>query len=215
MCYSEGGRCKEQGMAGFTTQFSTQSLQSYVRGAWVKSMDSFRLTASCENNDDDLTSLGSPTWQKKTAASRRRYANTLQKTFTFARSVRLSLYALWEKQMKGEKERRSRQRGRAGKGEKKHFRLSDVNWFVVWFEGMRYALYVCIQMRLAALTEPDNPVHHLQCIPQRISIDNKTTKTRESVFWPRQWISLVSLRPHRWEKFSAKREGIWSPNLSL
>lgn len=68
-------------------------------------------------------------------SSRRRYANTLQKTFTFARFVRLSFsvrifVALWAKQKKGEKENK-RQRGRAGKRKKKHFRLSDVNWFVV------------------------------------------------------------------------------------
>lgn len=55
-------------------------------------------------------------------SSRRRYANTLQKTFTFARFVRLSFsvrifVALWEKQKKGEKENK-RQRGKAGKRKK-------------------------------------------------------------------------------------------------
>lgn len=56
-------------------------------------------------------------------SSRRRYANTLQKTFTFARFVRLSFsvrifVALWEKQKKGEKKEYKRQRGKAGKRKK-------------------------------------------------------------------------------------------------
>lgn len=151
-------------MAGYTTQFSTGSRQSYVRGARLKSMDSFRLTASCENNDDDdvdLTRMGHP-------PDRRRQQQTtickhLAKDFHFCTlcaslSVRIFV-ALWEEQEKGEKKENKRQRGRAGK-RKKTLPFVGCQLVCCLILGHKICL-ICKQMRLAALTGPDNHVHHL------------------------------------------------------